>query len=147
MTHGIDTDFLVAVEILEHPFHAEADALLADLLAKKYELALVPQTLAEFIHIVTDAKRMPKPLTMTEAIGRADRWWQATEVTRIFPDGQTVTDFLSWLGRYRLGRKRLLDTMLAASFQSAGIKWLITNNDQDFKIFGAFEIVTFRSRA
>jgi len=28
MTHGIDTDFLVAAEIREHPFHRPADALL-----------------------------------------------------------------------------------------------------------------------
>lgn len=26
MTYGIDTDFLVAVEIIEHPFNSEADA-------------------------------------------------------------------------------------------------------------------------
>ena len=32
MIHGIDTDFLVAVEVKEHPFHPQADALLAALL-------------------------------------------------------------------------------------------------------------------
>jgi len=28
MTYGIDTDFLVACEIIDHPFHAGADRLL-----------------------------------------------------------------------------------------------------------------------
>ena len=32
MTHGIDTDFLVAVEIRDHPFHRQAEALLVSLL-------------------------------------------------------------------------------------------------------------------
>jgi len=59
MTHGIDTDFLVAAEILEHPFHREADTLLQSLLANGHDLALAPQTLGEFIHIATDGKRMP----------------------------------------------------------------------------------------
>jgi predicted nucleic acid-binding protein len=72
MTHGIDTDFLVAAEIQDHPFHREADALLQSLLADGHDLALAPQTLAEFIHIVTDGKRMPQPLTMAEAISRAE---------------------------------------------------------------------------
>jgi toxin-antitoxin system PIN domain toxin len=143
MTHGIDTDFLVAAEIREHPFHRQADALLQSLLAEGHDLALAPQTLAEFIHIVTDPKRMPQPLSMAEAISRAQHWWQAEEVLRIFPEGQTVTDFLGWLSRYQLGRKRLLDTMLAATFRHAGIKRLITNNERDFKIFGCFEIITF----
>lgn len=144
MTHGIDTDFLVAVEIRDHPFHHQADALLHALLADGHELAVVPQTLAEFIHIVTDPKRMPRPLTMADAIGRAEHWWEAEEVVRVLPNGQAVTDFLGWLSRYQLGRKRLLDTLLAATFHQAGVKRLITNSVKDFKGFGTFEIVTFQ---
>ena len=144
MTHGIDTDFLVAAEIRDHPFHREADALLQSLLTDGHDLALMPQTLAEFIHIVTDGKRMPQPLTMAEAISRAEHWWQAAEVVRVFPDGQAVADFLVWLTRHQLGRKRLLDTMLAATFHSAGVKRMVTNNERDFKVWGIFEIVDFR---
>jgi len=143
MTHGIDTDFLVAVEIREHPFHRQADALLQSMLAEGHDVALAPQTLAEFIHIVTDPKRMPQPLSMAEAVGRAQHWWQAEEVLRVFPAGPAVTDLLGWLARFQLGRKRLLDTMLAATFKQAGVKRVVTNNERDFKVFGCFEIVSF----
>lgn len=144
MTHGIDTDFLVAVEIHDHPFHHQADGLLRGLIADGHDFAVAPQTLAEFIHVVTDAKRMPKPLTMAEAISRAEHWWQAVEVRRVFPEGQAAGNFLDWLSRHRLGRKRLLDTLLAATYQHAGIKRLLSNNDGDFRVFGCFEIVSFR---
>jgi len=143
MTHGIDTDFLVAVEIRDHPSHQQADHLLKGLLAGGHDFAVAPQTLAEFIHIVTDSKRMPHPLTMAEAVSRAEHWWQAAEVRRVFPDGECVTDFLGWLGRHRLGRKRLLDTLLAATYQRAGIRHLLSNNEKDFRVFGCFEIVPF----
>ncbi len=144
MTHGIDTDFLVAAEIRDHPFHSQADALLADLLANGHDLAVAPQTLAEFIHIVTDARRMPRPLSMAEAIQRAAHWWQAAEVVRVFPDDEAATNFLAWLQRHGLGRKRLLDTILAATFHRAGIRRIITNNERDFRVFGVFEIVGYR---
>jgi predicted nucleic acid-binding protein len=144
MTHGIDTDFLVAVEIRDHPFHLPADALLQQLLADGHDLALAPQTLAEFIHVVTDARRMPQPLPMAEAIRRAEHWCQAAEVVRVFPDGAAVADFLQWLTRHRLGRKRLLDTLLAASYHRAGVSRIITNNERDFKVLRVFEIVGFR---
>jgi len=144
MTHGIDTDFLVAVEIRDHPFHREADSLLQSLLTAGHELAVAPQTLAEFIHVVTDGKRMPQPLTTAAAVARAEHWWQATEVVRVFPNGQSVGDFLVWLTRYQLGRKRLLDTLLATTYQRSGVKRLITNNERDFKVLGCFEIITFR---
>lgn len=145
MTHGIDTDFLVAAEIENHPFHRPADELLQSLLKDGHDLALAPQTLTEFIHIVTDAKRMPHPLTMAEAIGRAEHWWQAEEVVRVYPEGQAAANFLAWLTRHQLGRKRLLDTMLAATFHQAGVKRMVTNNHRDFKIFGVLEIVSFGS--
>lgn len=144
MTHGIDTDFLVAVEVREHPFHLRADALLTDLLAKGHDLAVAPQTLAEFIHITTDAKRMPRPLGMAEAIHRASHWWQAAEVMRVFPNSEVATDFLSWLQLHGLGRKRLLDTLLAATFHRAGIRHIITNNEKDYRVFGLFEVVGYR---
>ena len=144
MIYGLDTDFLVATEIINHPFHQQADTLLQSILNASHHLALAPQIMAEFIHIVTDAKRMPHPLTIAEAISRAEHWWQASEVIRIYPDGNTVEHFLNWLTRYQLGRKRLLDTLFASSLQQAGVKKIITNNERDFKIFGCFEIVSFR---
>lgn len=144
MTYGIDTDFLVAIEITDHPFHKQADVLLQTLLAADHDFALAPQTLAEFIHIVTDARRMPEPLTMTDAITRAELWWQSKEVIRVFPDGHGVTDFFAWLRQHQLGRKRLLDTLLAASFCSAKVNKIITNNGRDYKVLGIFEIIGYK---
>ncbi len=144
MTYGLDTDFLVACEIVDHPFHQSADALLQKLLAEEHDFALAPQTLAEFIHIVTDPRRMPVPLVMADAISRAEQWWQAAEVVRVFPDRNSVSDFFAWLRQYQLGRKRLLDTMLAASFLNAKVTRIITNNAKDYEVLGAFEVVGFR---
>lgn len=144
MTYGIDTDFLVACEIVDHPFHQAADELLSRLLSEGHDFALAPQTLAEFIHIVTDARRMPEPLTVTDAISRAETWWQAGEVVRVFPDGNAVSDFFVWLRQHQLGRKRLLDTLLAASFRNAKVMKIITNNAKDYKVLAAFEVVEFR---
>jgi predicted nucleic acid-binding protein len=119
--------------------------LLTSLLEDGHDLAIAPQTLAEFIHIVTDARRMPQPLSMEEAIARAERWWHAVEVIRVFPDGDCVTEFLDWLRRHRLGRKRLLDTLLATTFHSLGIRRMITNNVSDFTVFGCFDILDYRN--
>ncbi len=144
MTYGIDTDFLVATEIVDHPFHKQADSLLQTLLAEDHNFALAPHTLAEFIHIVTDARRMPEPLTMTDAITRAELWWQSEEVIRVFPDEHGVTDFFAWLRQHQLGRKRLLDTLLAVTFRNAKVTKIITNNGRDYKVLGAFEIIAFK---
>jgi len=67
MIHGMDTSFLVSVEVMEHPDHDAARATLSRLLAARDRLALAPQILAEFIHVVTDSRRFSQPLGMAEA--------------------------------------------------------------------------------
>ena len=51
MIHGDDADFLVAVEVQGHVFHAQANSLLDALLNQSHTYAQSPQTQAEFIHV------------------------------------------------------------------------------------------------
>jgi predicted nucleic acid-binding protein len=142
MIHGLDTGFLVAVELREHADYLAARAILAERLAAGDLLALAPQVLAEFIHIVTDSRRFAKPLDMTTARQSAGQWWTAREVVRVFPDHTSTRQFLAWLQQYGLGRKRLLDTLLAATFNAVGISSVLTTNPADFTVFGVFSCIT-----
>jgi predicted nucleic acid-binding protein len=136
MKHGLDTDFLVAYEARTHVLFPGAHALLPYLLGTGARLALAPQVLAEFIHVVTDARRIPRPLSVPEAIDRSQGWWLAHEVDQVFPIGLVVGDFLADMQRHRLGRKRVLDTLLAATYRAAGVHSIITNNHADYRILG-----------
>ena len=94
--------------------------------------------LAEFLHVVTDARRFARPLEMSEARRVALEWWTAREVEQVYPDEEATRLFLSWMEQHRLGRKRLLDTQLAATYRRAGVTSLLTTNPGDFGIFGEF---------
>lgn len=144
MIHGMDTSFLVSVEVMEHPDHDAARATLSRLLAAGDHLALAPQILAEFIHVVTDSRRFSQPLGMAEARRLAERWWTAAEVNRVFPNADATQQFLSWLKQLRLGRNRLLDTLLAATYLHVGVRSLLTTNPDDFAVLGGFALITPR---
>jgi len=138
---GADTSFLVQLELVELPAHSAAHQLLErEILQPQVPLAIAPQVLAEFIHIVTDPKRFQKPLTMNEAIAKARFWWNAVEVRHVFPTDDSTRLALDWLERHQLGRKRILDTQLAAILWTAGIQRLITSNPADFRLLG-FETI------
>lgn len=141
MIHGVDTSLLVAREVSGHPLHGAARALVARLLDGGDGLALAPQVLAEFIHVVTDPRRFSKPLTMTHARERAERWWTAKEVVAALPGEHTVPLFLGWLREHDLGRKRLLDTLLAATYLSNDVASILTTNARDFHVFGKFSVL------
>jgi predicted nucleic acid-binding protein len=139
---GVDTTFLVQLEIAETPLHAAAHTLLKrEVLDAGVELAIVPQILAEFLHVVTDPKRFLNPLSMPHAVSRAEFWWSAREVTHIHATDASTRQFLTWISDRKLGRKRLLDTQLAATLWSRGIRKLITSNSKDFAPFG-FQILS-----
>src|SRR6266852_294271 len=121
MIHGLDTGFLIAMEHSEHNEHVAARRTLAQLLAAGDQGALAPQVVAEFVHVVTDRRRFIQPMDMPTAIQIAQRWWAANEIVHVFPNDAVAQQFLTWVTQFSLGRKRLLDTLLAATFQEAGL--------------------------
>lgn len=138
MIHGLDTGFLVAAEVTEHAEHSAARQTLATLVGAGDRVAIAPQVLAEFIHVVTDPRRFTQPLEIVEARDVAEQWWTASEVDREYPSDAATQQFLRWLQQFSLGRKRLLDTLLAATYQQAGIQSILTTNPSDFAIFAVF---------
>lgn len=139
---GADTTFLVQLELVELPGHQTAHALLQrEVLQPHVPLALAPQVLAEFIHVVTDPRRFQKPLTIADALAKARFWWDAAEVQHVFPSNESTVLFLDWMQRHQLGRKRILDTQLAAILWTSGVRHLFTANPDDFRLFG-FAVLT-----
>jgi predicted nucleic acid-binding protein len=136
---GLDTSFLVAFEIAEHPLCQSARALAGR--HSSSGLALAAQVLTEFLHVVTDQRRFSQPLSMEEALLRGRRWWNAREVHHVFPTDQAVTLFHQWIADYGLGRKRLLDTLLAATYAGAQISQVISSNFRDFSVFPLMEAI------
>lgn len=142
MIRGVDTTFLVELEVAGHPHHQAARDRLTGLLSLGDSLAIAPQVLAEFVHVVTDPKRFSEPLTMDQALARSRTWWDAQEVVRTFPSDDSCRLFLQWMVEYRLGRKRLLDTLLAATYFSQGVRSILSTNARDYSVFGCFEVIT-----
>jgi predicted nucleic acid-binding protein len=142
VNHGIDTGFLVAAEVVEHVSHQSARTKMAAIVAAGDGFASAPQVLGEFIHVVTEPKRFTAPLSMDAVRDLAQKWWTAHEVTHVVPGDAAVAQFFVWHRDHGLGRKRILDTLLAATYRSAGISSLLTTNANDFSILGAFQCVT-----
>jgi predicted nucleic acid-binding protein len=138
---GLDTTFLVQADVEQHPGHLAARIKRDEMLDAGDRLVLVPQVLAEFVHVVTDPRRFASPLSMPQALERAELWWDAQEVKHLFPTTEAFRLMLDWLRQHHLGRKRILDTQLAATLFSQGITSIVSSNARDYRVFGCFEVV------
>lgn len=137
---GLDTSILVAHVIAEHPQHGASQRWLDEEIARNQTFAITSGILAEFIHVVTDGRRFETPLAIPEALERAAFWSEAREVTLLMADDAVNALWLKWLADFQLGRKRLLDTLIASTWHAAGISEICTLNPHDFKVFDVFRI-------
>ena len=137
---GLDTSILVAHAIAEHPQHHAIQRWLDKEISKNQTFAITSGILAEFVHVVTDARRFETPLAISDALERASYWSEASEITLLGADDTVNALWLKWLADFQLGRKRLLDTLIAVTWYSAGISDICTLNPRDFKVFNVFRI-------
>ena len=75
---------------------------------------------------------------MEQAVERSRVWWDASEIVHVFPTSESTLLFMELLEEHKLGRKRILDTMLASTFLSAGVTSLLSLNPSDFDLIGTF---------
>lgn len=133
MMVGIDTNVLVYAHLAAFPQHARARArVLLELANPKGGLAISPLVLHEFIHVVTDQRRFEAPLSMSEALGLARGYLGHSNVEILSVDEGVVLLALDDLERRQLGRKRISDSLLAASLVQAGVTEVLTCNPGDF---------------
>ncbi len=138
---GVDTSFLVGLAVREHPAHPRCWSLFeSEIRGRGASMAIIPQALAEFCHVVTDPRRFERPLPMGEALELSELWWNAEECRPVSTDVEACRLFLSWMHEFGLGRKRLLDTLLAASYHRAGITRLASTDWRDFERYGVFAL-------
>lgn len=139
---GIDTNFLVDLDIIESPRHKKAEEIFRNWLFTDEPLFIYYHVFLEYQHIVTDSKRFSKALTMEESIERSVFWQNQERIKVIYPDGASQNLAQSWIKQYKLGRKRIIDTNLAAAYFSHNIQTIWTATPVDFEIFSCFHIIS-----
>ena len=136
---GLDTTVLVTYDLREVAGHEGMRATVQSLSRSgRAPFVLAPQVIHEFLHVTTDPRRFEKPLTFPEALSRAKFWWNSSDVTNCYPDARSESLALQWMEDFKLGRKRILDTALAAAYHSFGVRRLATANPADFAVFQVF---------
>ena len=79
---------------------------------------------------------------MAEALEWVEDFTSNSTVSLLYPTDESFRQTLRWMREFKLGRKRILDTHLAAVLHTSGVRRLLTSNPADFKVFDVLEIVT-----
>jgi predicted nucleic acid-binding protein len=139
---GLDCNILVQLALADHPGNAATVAMVQAEVKNGSRLIFPPLVINEFLHLITDARRFNPPLTMVEALDWVENFLASPAVGLLEPTHESMRQTLHWLRQFDLGRKRILDTHLAAVLHTAAVRRLLTSNPGDFTVFGVFEIIT-----
>lgn len=141
---GIDTTFLIDLEILESPRHERAVKIFNEWRAEKNsQLVIFCNVFNEFLHVITDERRFVNPIPMEKAIERCWFWIDQERVKVVYSDDDSLKRQLLWMNMHNLGQKRINDTTMAAAYAQAGVSKIITANPADFEVLNTFEIVKY----
>lgn len=142
MKRGVDTNVLIYAHMPESPHHAEVRSFLLDQLSRDdVTLVITPVILHELVHIVTDSRRFDPPLSMSDALALARLYLEHENVECMSLDASAALKAFELMERHRLGRKRIADTLFAASLLGRGVHELITCNPGDFQIFDGLTLL------
>ncbi|HEX3718897.1 MAG TPA: PIN domain-containing protein [Verrucomicrobiae bacterium] len=139
---GLDCNILVQLAFADHPANAKTLSIVQTETAQGTKLVFPSLILDEFLHVATDARRFAPPLTMTEALDWVENFLKNPMVSLLEPTKASTDQTLLWMRQFNLGRKRILDTHLAAVLHTAGVLLLMTSNPADFAIFPDLKTVT-----
>src|SRR5665213_1143992 len=139
---GLDCNILIQLAFADHPANPKTLAVVQTETNKGEKLVFPSLVIAEFLHVSTDDRRFAPPLTMTEALGWIEDFLKNPAVSLLEPTSASMDQTLRWMRQFNLGRKRILDTQLAALLHVAGVRRLFTSNPADFQIFSVLETMT-----
>lgn len=148
MKRGLDTNVLVYAHVAALPEHGVVREYLAGQLARRdVTLFVTPSVLHEFVHVVTDPRRFEPPVGMGEALALARLYLGRSNVECVATDSEALADAFVLVDRHRLGRRRLADTLLAATLLRYGVRQLVTCNRGDFEAFAGLQLIDPRDPA
>jgi predicted nucleic acid-binding protein len=139
---GLDCNVLVQLALADHPANSATVAAVQAEAQRIGGLVFPPLVVTEFLHVVTDDRRFTPPLTMIEALDWIEEFLANPSVSLLQPTQESLGQTLRWMREFNLGRKRILDTHLAAILHTAGARRLLTSNPGDFTVFGVLETIT-----
>lgn len=143
MSLGLDSCFLIDLYWEDSPRHNAALERFNEIAGSAQEIFVHYNCFNEFIHVITDSRRFENAFSMEEALEVVDEWRALENVRIIFPDEQSFGRSVAWQSIYKLGRKRLNDTNMAASYLHNGVSSILTANPKDFEIFKELKVIGY----
>jgi predicted nucleic acid-binding protein len=135
----VDTNVLVYALDADAPQHTAARALLETARDAPAILFVTSQILCEFHSLVTNPRRVPKPLTAADALAAISDLLGFLQMLPV--PAHTINGLLDLLSRHPVTGGDVFDLHIIATMQANDVERIYTFNVADFEAFSELSIV------
>lgn len=144
----IDTNILVYAHDSSSPYQELAAKLLKNALAGRLDAVVSIQNIAELFSVLTNAKRVRKPLSSQETTRICKLYLVTAEIPKLIPNERTMQRALELASELDIRSGDFYDCLLAATMEHYDVKRIYTENISDFERFSFVESVyPFREKS
>lgn len=129
----VDTNILVPAYNQASPHQEKAGGVLHEALDGQLEACITSQILYEFFSVVTNVRRVHRPLTTDQAANICQDLWISGAIEIIGPQITTLSLVFELVKNDGISGPELFDCALAAVAKENDIKILLAENVRDFE--------------
>lgn len=137
---GIDSNILIYAHNRASPYYDGAKRLIHTVVEKDL-LGVSEISLREFYAVITDGRKVDKPLTPENASILLKTYFQSKRVVVCQLTSEAWEKTFEYLVRYKISRYDLDDLLIALTLWLNGIETVYTSNTKDFKKFDFIKAV------
>ena len=129
----LDTNILVHSFNKASPHQKRASDVIEKALHREIEAYISPQTLYEFFAVVTNPRRVERPLSPEEAANICLDLWESREIEKANPKLTAPREVFEMVEESKLSGSRVFDCLLAITAKQNGVEMIYTENVDDFE--------------
>jgi predicted nucleic acid-binding protein len=131
----LDTNILVHAYNKSSSNQQKAANIIKKAMQGEIEAYLTPQVLYELFAVVTNPKRVEKPLTTPEATDLCIDLWECNEIEKVNPSKVAPIEVFKLAKNPKLCKATIFDCILAVIANENGLEAIYTENLADFKSY------------
>ncbi|MBI2040182.1 PIN domain-containing protein [Candidatus Microgenomates bacterium] len=137
----LDSNILIYAHNLASPFHKTVRSLVGEVLAGRIEGCVSFQNLYELYSIITDSKRVEKPLSVKDARKILLLYLKADNFPKIYSKNTNLAVTLELLKSADIKKQQIFDLILVATMIENEVKGIYTADETFFKKFKFLEVI------
>ena len=131
----LDTNILVHAHNRASPYQKRAADVIRKAVQGEIESYIAPQILYEFFAVVTNPKRVERPLPSDEAVDICLDLWECRKIEKVNPTPMAPKKVFNLIKELKLSKGGIFDCLLAVTAKENDVETIYTENIDDFKAY------------